>query len=112
MVLAITIGKKSFLIMIDKFTCLSFSPQFNKLSILLLLANTFLQVRFIAFYLLLLTKIHTKDIKKGPICHSRNLFLYRTGIHHLFHSLYIAVEFSKIQNEYEVCILNISLDMH
>ncbi len=42
----------------------------------------------------------------------RVLFLYRPGIHHLFHSLYIAIEFSKIQNEYEVCILNTGLDMH
>jgi hypothetical protein len=42
----------------------------------------------------------------------RVLFLYRPGIHHLFHSLYIAIEFSKIQNEYEVSILNTSLDMH
>lgn len=42
----------------------------------------------------------------------RVLFLYRPGIHHLFHSLYIAIELSKIQNEYEVCILNTGLDMH
>jgi hypothetical protein len=42
----------------------------------------------------------------------RVLFLYRPGMHHLFHSLYIAIEFSKIQNEYEVCILNTGLDMH
>ena len=42
----------------------------------------------------------------------RVLFLYRPGIHHLFHSLYIAIELSKIQDEYEVCILNTGLDMH
>ena len=42
----------------------------------------------------------------------RVLFLYRPGIHHLFHSLYIAIELSKMQNEYEVCILNTGLDMH
>ena len=42
----------------------------------------------------------------------RVLFLYRPGIHHLFHSLYIAIEFSKIQDEYEVAILNTGLDLH
>ena len=42
----------------------------------------------------------------------RVLFLYRPGIHHLFHSLYVAIEFSKIQDEYEVAILNTGLDMH
>jgi len=42
----------------------------------------------------------------------RVLFLYRPGIHHLFHSLYVAIEFSKIQDEYEVAILNTGLDLH
>jgi hypothetical protein len=40
------------------------------------------------------------------------LFLYRPGIHHLFHSLYIAIELSKIQDEFEVAVLNTGLDMH
>jgi len=37
------------------------------------------------------------------------LFLYRGGLHHIYHSLYIAIELSKIQDEYQVCILNTSL---
>jgi hypothetical protein len=42
----------------------------------------------------------------------RITFLYRQGLHHLFHSLYIAIELSKIQDEYEICILNSSQEMH
>jgi len=40
------------------------------------------------------------------------LFFYCHDLHHIFHSLYLAIELSNIQKEYEVYILNTSIQGH